>query len=162
MIPTRVPGQSPPPPTHPETARVPDHSRVRPHRPGLPAGFLRVGGRPPDRAAAVHVRADLLYDPRPFPLGADGRRGADDHGRGAVNVPADRADRAPHAVQAGPGLGHLPAVQRRVAEGLFRIRGGDVLGALTVLTGIMQFAAIIIFVFHLRSLRPTRRTARES
>ena len=51
---------------------------------------------------------------------------------------------------------------RFVAEGLFRTHGGDVLGALTVLTGFMQFAAMIIFVFHLWSLRPARRTARKS
>ena len=38
---------------------------------------------------------------------------------------------------------------RLVAEGLFRTRGGDVLGALAVLTGFMQFAAVINFVFHL-------------
>ncbi|MCH7478057.1 MAG: hypothetical protein IIA14_08145 [SAR324 cluster bacterium] len=51
---------------------------------------------------------------------------------------------------------------RFVAEGLFRAGGGDVLGALTVLTGILQFAATIIFVFNLWSLRPARRTVRES
>ena len=53
-------------------------------------------------------------------------------------------------------------LERFIAEELFRPRGGDVLGALTVLTGILQFAAMVIFVFYLWPLRPARRTARES
>lgn len=53
-------------------------------------------------------------------------------------------------------------LERFVAKGLFRPGGGDVLGALTVLTGIPQFAAMIIFVFHPWPLRLARRTARES
>jgi hypothetical protein len=42
-------------------------------------------------------------------------------------------------------------------EAAFRSGGGDLYGALTVLTGVMQFAAMIVFVLHLWSLRLSRR-----
>lgn len=40
-----------------------------------------------------------------------------------------------------------------------RRTGSDVAGALTVLTGLMQLAALLIFIWHLWSLRLSRRSA---
>jgi hypothetical protein len=51
---------------------------------------------------------------------------------------------------------------RFVVEYLFRLRGGDVYGALTVLTGIMQVAALAVFIIHLWSLRLSRRAQERS
>lgn len=46
---------------------------------------------------------------------------------------------------------------RFFVESAFRTEGGDLYGALTVLTGIVQLAAMLVFVFHLWSLRLSRR-----
>ncbi len=46
---------------------------------------------------------------------------------------------------------------RFVVEYLFRLEGGDVYGALTVLTGAMQAGVMLVFVYHLWSLRLSRR-----
>ena len=46
---------------------------------------------------------------------------------------------------------------RFVVEYAFRRYGGDLWGALTVLTGVMQVAAVLVFVYHLWSLRLSRR-----
>jgi hypothetical protein len=46
---------------------------------------------------------------------------------------------------------------RFVVEWAFRAGKGDVYGALTVLTGAMQLAALLVFVAHLWSLRTSRR-----
>jgi hypothetical protein len=44
-------------------------------------------------------------------------------------------------------------------EWAFRRTGDDLYGALTVLTGLMQLAALLTFVYHLWSLRVSRRAA---
>jgi hypothetical protein len=46
---------------------------------------------------------------------------------------------------------------RFVVEWAFRSGHGSVYGALTVLTGLMQLAALLVFVWHLWSLRTSRR-----
>lgn len=46
---------------------------------------------------------------------------------------------------------------RFVVESTFRSDGGDLYGALTVFTGVLQFSAMIVFVLHLWSLRLSRR-----
>jgi hypothetical protein len=46
---------------------------------------------------------------------------------------------------------------RFAVESLFRSSGGDLYGALTVLTGVMQVAAMLVFVFHIWSLRLSKR-----
>jgi len=48
---------------------------------------------------------------------------------------------------------------RFLVEPLFRGGGGDLYGALTVLTGVMQVAAMVVFIGHLWSLRTSRRAA---
>ncbi|HEX9842039.1 MAG TPA: hypothetical protein VGC20_04790 [bacterium] len=47
---------------------------------------------------------------------------------------------------------------RFVVEAAFRSGGGDLYGALTVLTGVLQVAALLTFVYHLWSLRLSRRS----
>jgi hypothetical protein len=47
---------------------------------------------------------------------------------------------------------------RFVVEAVFRGGGGDVYGALTVLTGLLQLAALATFITHLWSLRLARRS----
>lgn len=47
---------------------------------------------------------------------------------------------------------------RFVVEWLFRTGHGSLYGALTVLTGLMQLAALLVFVYHLWSLRTSRRS----
>ncbi len=51
---------------------------------------------------------------------------------------------------------------RFVVEYAFRTGGGDITGALTLLTGLMQLAALLVFVYHVWWLRLSRRAqARE-
>lgn len=47
---------------------------------------------------------------------------------------------------------------RFVVEYLFRSGHGSIYGALTVVTGLMQLAALLAFVYHLWSLRTSRRS----
>ena len=48
-------------------------------------------------------------------------------------------------------------IGRFVVESVFRAGGGDLYGALTVLTGVLQVAAMLVFILHLWSLRLSRR-----
>ncbi len=50
---------------------------------------------------------------------------------------------------------------RFVCEYAFRTTGHDLWGALTVVTGVLQLAAIGTFVYHMWSLRLSRRAARK-
>jgi hypothetical protein len=49
-------------------------------------------------------------------------------------------------------------IGRFLVESLFRAEGGNLYGALTVLTGVLQVAAMLVFILHLWSLRLSRRT----
>jgi hypothetical protein len=47
---------------------------------------------------------------------------------------------------------------RFAVEWAFRRGGGDLYGALTVLSGLLQLAALVTFIVHLWALRPSRRS----
>ena len=47
---------------------------------------------------------------------------------------------------------------RFVVESLFRTQGGDLYGFLTVVSGVMQILAMVLFIYHLWWLRRSRRT----
>jgi hypothetical protein len=51
-------------------------------------------------------------------------------------------------------------IARFFVETAFRSGGGDLYGALTLLTSVMQLSAMLVFVFHLWSLRLSRRAQR--
>lgn len=55
------------------------------------------------------------------------------------------------------GLFNAGLLGRFACEGAYRSTGIELLGALTVVTGLMQVAALGIFVYHVWSLRLSRR-----
>lgn len=60
------------------------------------------------------------------------------------------------------GLLNGGLLARFLVEAAFRRGAGDLYGALTVLTGVAQLAAMLIFVYHVWSLRTARRGAAPS
>ena len=55
------------------------------------------------------------------------------------------------------GLFNGGLLGRFVVEAAFRSGGGDVYGALTFLTGLMQLGAMLVFIAHLWALRTSKR-----